>query len=1225
MEHVALPTLAERLAQLPGPMEREEFSRRAEALLEAVGAVHGCGYVHCDLKPENAFSSLEPSQTKLFDFGLVRPVGAATSDEASSSNTIAGTPEYMSPEECEALVALDHRADIYALGIILYEMWTARPPFWGAANDVRQAHVARRPKRPSEWPGTSPELDEVILRCLEKERDRRFPNALSLREQLAAALRGTGTSAAPSSAAKRSPRGAKPGQAKPSRPMGLLFFESTADASALQSTLGSYGGTLAHLSPPQIAAVFDSSAAENPVRRAVGAAHALVARNLARRALVDLGSVTSFQRADGSMRYVGALFTQTDRYPRTSDPEGVLLTSAALELVPELDTSEVAARHGIVAARLQSLESNTQATVVRQGRHPLVGRAEVLKELLESAATALSNRRPSVSVVTGDVGHGKSRLCAEIEQALSSRFGPPQVFSFRAREPVEGEAGQSLRSLVQRLLKIDADAPPPKDAGKELISSTLGAQAEAIFWPALSLSLGWMTPDSPELRSAAAAPGVLRALVTRAAGEALRVRAQSQPFCVLLDDAHYADDLALDALEYAALAEARAPIWICVVARPAFLWGRPSFGERAAHQRSIQLDPLQPKDAVELCRELLSPADNLPEAALRRLVERTGGIPFLLVELVRGLKRDGLVRRAPGTDSWSLATDELDSLPDLPLLTWLARREIDALPPELASHARLTALLGPQFGMDDPEGVLRVLEREGGAADFPLEGRVATRRLLTSGLLIKDRRNDLRFRNALFRDELARSIPEALFKSIHLAAFQYYRDRGVEAAATRPLLAFHAAHAGLNEEATNLYLELAEEARARHAYFDAERMYTRALDFLPQEDGSRRLIAFRGRGAMRYRIGRQDNSLEDFSVARAIAETRGEPETQIEILLDEATALDWMQRYQDSRALVERAESLLNRSKSPVLEIRVRMGLGRSSFRFSNWAEASALLEEAATRAESFGDEAYETSVVSLLLLGLMLPIVGRIDDAAKIFDHLIHLCEQRGDLLHLSAAVNNRYNLWVARGDIESAARDLERKIQIGRELGVAQMEWSARYNLGEVYYQANKLDPAWVHVNRAVEMENRYPALIKLPMGTLLAARILAFQGEEQRARECIAAIRAHQAKVLEEKRTAGTLMPREDVLLTMVDLATREATDAEWEALQARSDQYSAEQEPIEVLEMRGLSAFRRGRHDEAITLLEKALQVASKIPNLLGSRIRGALENAKGPDRQTCRGP
>src|SRR5690606_38744351 len=136
-------------------------------------------------------------------------------------------------------------------------------------------------------------------------------------------------------------------------------------------------------------------------------------------------------------------------------------------------------------------------------------------------------------------------------------------------------------------------------------------------------------------------------------------------------------------------------VFVCTMARPAFREMRPSWGDRAAHCGVVELDPLDAASAAALCRALLHPAENVPESAVRRLVERTQGIPLLMVELVRGLKTANIVRsRYAGARGFYLATDEIDRVPDLPLIEWLAHREIDALSPAERAHARLVATVG---------------------------------------------------------------------------------------------------------------------------------------------------------------------------------------------------------------------------------------------------------------------------------------------------------------------------------------------------------------------------------------------------------------------------------------------------------------------------------------------------------------------------------------------------
>src|SRR5256885_17703 len=141
--------------------------------------------------------------------------------------------------------------------------------------------------------------------------------------------------------------------------------------------------------------------------------------------------------------------------------------------------------------------------------------------------------------------------------------------------------------------------------------------------------------------------------------------------------------------------------------------------------------------------------------------------------------------------------------------------------------------------------------------DFPLHARVASSRLVGLALLVTTRTGAFRFRHALVRDAIAGSIPRVEAVRIHRAAARFYRDSDALPDARRvPLLARHAAEAELKEEAAGLYLQLAEESRGRHSYFDAEQSYTNGLNLFTEDALQRRLSAHRGRGSMRYRIVR---------------------------------------------------------------------------------------------------------------------------------------------------------------------------------------------------------------------------------------------------------------------------------------------------------------------------------------------------------------------------------
>lgn len=888
LELIEGETLARRLATAGGPLPAAEFAALAPRMLRALERVHEAGFLHLDFKPENVL--LAGDGARLVDLGLARPEGSP-----ARSGGYAGTPEWMAPEQWDGQA--DVRADIYAAGVVLFEMLTGRVPFFGSRAEVEQAHRALRPPRPSDFARVPAAVEELVLRCLGKKRAGRPRSARALREELEAALRDP-TFAAGGAGAGAAAK-AEGAAAAADRMLPVVFFRPTRDAGAVLAALRALGGEVAHLSRGRCVAAFPC--ADEPPRRAVVAAEELVEAGICVRALVDLAAVRVQERPHAPTRLASDRFLRDESYPNDGDPRGALVAQPVADLLPSARW-ESTSRAGCL--RRAAARETGAATVLRLGAGPLVGREELLAELLAGARLTVGGAGPAVVSVIAEAGYGKSHLCATLAERLRAQLSGADVLEMRVREPVAGGEGATLRALTAAALGLD------RAADEGLARARCEAELGAGRWPVVASALGLLPPGEASPQGAAAAPGALRSLWMRAAGEALRRRAGRRPLCLLLDDAQFADDAALDALEDAARSDLAAPIWICALGRPAFAAARGSFGARAAVRRTHRLGELDPASAAELCRRLLAPAREVPDREVAQLVELAQRVPLRLIELTRALHRAGLVREQPGGGGVQLAAGALERLPPLPLLDWTAAAELDALPPDLASHLRFVALLGREVSPKEIEGVAAALERVGWR-ELRLDPGVATARLLSAGALVSTREGTVRFRHALQREAVAASAPAQMRGPVHRAAALYYAARtGLAPAVRAPLLALHLAASGETERAAVLYLRLAEQGRARHEHFEAETAFGRALALLPRQDRACRLAALRGRAGARLRLGRLHDALADFAHARRLACELGDVAARLELLLDEAAAHDCEGDPLRSGARLEEAAAL---------------------------------------------------------------------------------------------------------------------------------------------------------------------------------------------------------------------------------------------------------------------------------------------------------------------------
>jgi serine/threonine-protein kinase len=189
MEYLPGLTL-EALVKQAGPLPPERAIRFLRQVCGALEEAHGRGLIHRDIKPGNVMICERggtPDVAKLLDFGLVLPpTEDVKGDKLTQDGAVTGTPAYLSPEQAGGQEAAEARSDIYSVGTLAYFLLTGRPPFAGRTGlKLIAAHLYEVPEPLSRLrPDVPADLEAVILRCLAKDPNARFPDAGSLNAAL---------------------------------------------------------------------------------------------------------------------------------------------------------------------------------------------------------------------------------------------------------------------------------------------------------------------------------------------------------------------------------------------------------------------------------------------------------------------------------------------------------------------------------------------------------------------------------------------------------------------------------------------------------------------------------------------------------------------------------------------------------------------------------------------------------------------------------------------------------------------------------------------------------------------------------------------------------------------------------------------------------------------------------------------------------------------------------
>lgn len=689
---------------------------------ESLEEPHSRGVVHRDIKPGNLFLSQgDPNRVKVLDFGIARLTESASPHHQSTTGTLLGTVGYMAPEQAMCEKDVDPRADLFAVGCVLYECLTGKAPFASAHPVGVLAKVLREdPVRPSELRAGIPRwLDALVGRLLAKKREGRPKNARAVLNELvlrqAETIPGSRRVLAPTS----EQRVVSVILGRPCVAPAEIHAPVTDDV--VNELAVKFAADVAPLHGGALLFVLTGKSEAND-----RATHAALCALDLRRLRPDLTLAVATGLADTSARVpVGAAID------RAAALLGVRGDAGGGIFVDDVTSTLIGLRFEVHQSNgttvLVGARREVDAPRVLMGRPtPCVGRDRELSMLEDLLDECVSDRVSRTVVVTGPPGIGKSRLAGE--WLARGRHSRAVTTLFARADP--GSAHSAL-SLVRRLIH---DAAGLREADPvEVQLSTLrdylaqGSEGpSATVFEFLAEVAGLMGDEEPtaEVVSARRTPDIMRERIRRALHGWLDDVTAHRAAVIVLDDLHWADSPSISLLAQILCERPQRPLMVLGLARPESERQFPALCEIASLR--IRLTGLLARPARQLVHATLE--RELDDDVVERIIRTADGNPFYLEELIR--------RVASGGTEW----------PDTVLA--MAQSRIERLDASERCALRAASVFGERVW---DSGIAEMLDRD-------LDVRGLLESLARNEILVPapesrySGTHEYRFRHALLRD-----------------------------------------------------------------------------------------------------------------------------------------------------------------------------------------------------------------------------------------------------------------------------------------------------------------------------------------------------------------------------------------------------------------------------------------------------------------------------------------
>jgi hypothetical protein len=1015
----------------------------------ALAAAHAQGIVHRDIKPSNIFlPGGDVARAKVLDFGIARQAqGGSTA--GTKTGIMVGTPGYMSPEQARGQKGVDHRADVFSLGCVLYQCLSGRPPF--VADDlfaVLAKLIFEDPPRAREiWPEVPPALDELVARLMTKAAASRPADCAAIAQQLQALgaslpqveARPAGASASAPSITAAEQRLTSVAIAGPDPAAGDDAERAAAKEAALARVVQPFGAEVISLvDGGLLVTLAEGGEPTDQAARAARCALAMRAALPGQEIVLATGrSVVGGRLPFGEVIDRAAALLRRAEIARASGGAAPARTRLD-EITAGLLDSRFDVGGDAISLHLQGerAESEDAARTLLGKITPCVGRDREIAILEATVAECADEGVSRAVLVTAPVGLGKSRLRQELCRRLAEKAeaGGPAVEVWLARGDPLGQgspfrmAGLVVRraaglldgeSLGVRRQKLRARvARHMTGAGAARVAEFLGEICGVPF----------PDEDSVELHAARRDPMRMGDQLRRAFEDFLAAESAARPLLLVLEDLHWGDLPSVSLLDGALKNLADRPLLVLALARPEVhdlfpqLWA-------SRNLQTVVLGELGKKAAERLVR--LALGERVKAEVVTAILDRAGGNAFYLEEMIR-----------------AFAEGRGDRLP--PTVLAMVQARLDRLEPDARRVLRAASVFGQVFWA----GGVAALCGDQDLAPREWLGELCQREVLVSRAAEKfPGEGEFAFRHAPLRDAAYESFTEEDRALGHRLAGAWLSQAGESDAA---VLAEHFQLGG-------------DPARALGHYAQAAQQALEGNDFAAAVDRAQRGIACGAAGEALGRLRRIQAEAHKWLGANVEAEAAGTAalsllprgsEAWLGALADLATVRAKMGQHEPLLALAQEL-STLDGVNAPAGYATAAGRVAIQLLHTGHLEAADGLLaraEAAAARAPAepaMAATLYQGRAIRAMFWGDVGAFLTLMTAAAEHF-------ERAGDLRSAGTQRANQAYAYIELGAYAAAEEWLRRVAATAERMGLRDLAAGARHNLGLALARNGNLEDA-------------------------------------------------------------------------------------------------------------------------------------------------------------------